>query len=132
MSDYACGLIRPTKKKRSIAPAKARPTSNADSRVPYRRPSGGVAQGVSSQDGCARQSRATDGPSLPALGAAPERGKSDRPRAIRPGCRGALSLWLLSLCARKEKVTRPGRAKPLPAGNSATSLTLKLDRKSVG
>src|SRR5690606_21436473 len=90
-------------------------------RVPYRRPSGGVAQGVSSQDGCARQSRAREGLSLPAAGAAPERGKAVRLKAIRPGCLGARSLWLLSLCACKEKVTRPGRAKPSLASNSATS-----------
>src|SRR5690606_7636444 len=54
-----------------------------------------------------RRSWAKDGPSAPASGAAPERGKSDC-TAVGPGCRGALSLWLLSLCAGKEKVTRPG------------------------
>src|SRR5690606_34977002 len=42
-------------------------------------------------------------------------------KAARPGCRGALSLWLLSLCARKEKVTRPERAKPSPSGNEDIS-----------
>ena len=48
-----------------------------------------------------------------ALGVAPERGN---PGAAGAGWWGALSLWLLSLCAGKEKVTRPGgrNQKPRP------------------
>ena len=87
---------------------------------PYRRPSAGVAQGVSGQDGRARHSRAREGPSMPAPGVTPERGKSGR-AAGRPGCRGALSLWLLSLCAGKEKVTRPGGRNPGVSNRSAMS-----------
>src|SRR5690606_25545639 len=70
--------------------------------VPYRRPSGGVAQGVSGQDGRARQSRARDGPSLPAPGAAPERGKSGRQKRPDPDV-GACFLLVTSLCTSKEK-----------------------------
>src|SRR5690606_41082635 len=96
-------LIRPTKKKRSIAPAEARPTSNADSRVPYRRPSGGVAQGVSSQDGRARQSRAMEGPSLPAPGATPQRGATGRRRRPDPdvGARFLFGYFLFARAKRK-------------------------------
>src|SRR5690606_13756457 len=114
-------MANPTYEKQGTCGSHNQTCKQLGLRVPYRRPSGGVAQGVSGQDGRARQSRAREGPSLPAPGAAPERGKSDRPKAIRPGCRGALSLSLLSLCARKEKVTRPGRAKPCPAGNAENS-----------
>ena len=57
-----------------------------------------------------------EGSAYMAPGMAPEGGKSGR-TAARPGCPGALSLWLLSLCAGrrsagKEKVTRPGGRTP--------------------
>ena len=38
---------------------------------------------------------------------------------------GVLSLWLLSLCTSKEKVTRPGGRNPRPKATSAISQTLK-------
>src|SRR5690606_1257262 len=105
-------LIRPTNAKEAKPRAsQGKTNSRLGLWVPYRRPRGGVAQGVSGQDGRARQSRAREGPSLPAPGAAPERGKSDRPKAIRPGCRGVLSLGYFSLHEQRE-VTRPGRAEP--------------------
>src|SRR5690606_31138886 len=85
--------------------------------------------GVSGQDDRARHSWARDGPSMPAPVAAPERGESGRV-AGRPGCWGALSLWLLSLCACKEKVTRPGGRNPEPADHRIMSLDAGVDTRS--
>ena len=73
------------------------------------------------RQGCReRHSWARDGPSMPASGAAPERGKSGR-KADRPGCWGALLLWLLSCWASNKKVTRPGGRNLKPTAHWATS-----------
>src|SRR5690606_32306961 len=95
-------LIRPTRSE-ALATATIQSTSSSDSWVPYRRPSGGVAQGVSGQDGRARQSRAREGPSLPAPGAAPERGKSGRPKRPDPdvGARFLFGYFLFARAKRK-------------------------------
>ncbi len=67
-----------------------------------------------------------EGSAYMAPGMAPEGGKSGR-TAARPGCPGALSLWLLSLCAGrrsagKEKVTRPGAEKTEVSAQSVVAL----------
>ncbi len=75
------------------------------SRTPVRRPSGGVAQG-DEPHGCGERLK---GPWMALVSRPPERHRNEGSLAIgQTRMPGALSLWLLSLCARKEKVTRPG------------------------
>jgi hypothetical protein len=76
------------------------------SRIPVRRPSGGVAQG-DEPHGCGER---LEGPWMALASRPPERHwKEGSLAAGQTRMPGALSLWLLSLCACKEKVTRRAR-----------------------
>ena len=70
-------------------------------RVPVRRPSGGVAQGDARQD-AERGTMGQGRPIVTAPGAAPEGGKSGG-AAARPGCRGALLFGYFLLGTQEER-----------------------------
>src|SRR5690606_30153681 len=98
-------MANPTYEKQGTCGSHNQTCKQLGLRVPYRRPSGGVAQGGKRPG---RPRKAESGQGGP-VSAGPRSGTGARevwpPKAARPGCRGALSLWLLSLCACKEKVT---------------------------